>query len=167
MHRLLIIRHAKSDWPEGVPDHERPLGRRGERDAPAVGRWLTSEDFLPQSVWVSTAQRTRETWELISQQLPEQPPANFLEKIYAAHWTELLQVVQDMPEESTTAALIGHNPGCEDLASALVSAGDQTARYEMAYKFPTSGVAVIELNDRWSEISPGTGTLIDFQAPRG
>ena len=167
MHRLLIIRHAKSDWPEGVPDHERPLGPRGERDAPAVGSWLVEEGWIPHRAIVSTARRTRETWQLLSDQLPEPPVASFQERLYAAPWRELLAVVQELPEEVPIAALVGHNPGCEELASELAGPGDGAARAEMAHKFPTSGVAVIELENHWSATRPGEGILIDFQAPRG
>ena len=56
------MRHAKSDWPPGVPDRERPLTKRGRRDATAAGDWLQEQGYVPDRVVVSPAQRTRETW---------------------------------------------------------------------------------------------------------
>ncbi|MFE6686352.1 SixA phosphatase family protein [Streptomyces sp. NPDC057743] len=76
--RLIVLRHAKSAWPEGVPDHERPLAGRGRRDAPAAGRWLRQRHCAPDVVLCSTSRRTRETWERIAAELgpsePEQAP---------------------------------------------------------------------------------------------
>ncbi|HXT88463.1 MAG TPA: histidine phosphatase family protein, partial [Trebonia sp.] len=71
--RLLLLRHAKSDWPD-VADHERPLAKRGRRDAPVVGRWLRTSGYLPDAVICSTAARARQTWELVSAELPSAAP---------------------------------------------------------------------------------------------
>src|ERR1700761_5387448 len=62
--QLVLLRHAKSDYPEEVPDHDRPLAKRGRRDAPVVGRWLAESGHVPDAVVCSTALRARETWEL-------------------------------------------------------------------------------------------------------
>lgn len=67
--RLIVLRHAKSAWPEGVPDHERPLAGRGRRDAPAAGRRLYEAGYTPDLVVCSTARRTRETWDLAAAEL--------------------------------------------------------------------------------------------------
>ena len=61
--KLMVLRHAKSAWPD-VPDHERPLARRGQRDAPVMGRWLRAAGHVPDQVLCSTARRARETWQL-------------------------------------------------------------------------------------------------------
>src|ERR1700744_5253650 len=63
--RLVLLRHAKSDWPD-MADHDRPLAKRGRRDAPGVGRWLGGSGYAPAAVVGSTARRARETWELVS-----------------------------------------------------------------------------------------------------
>ncbi|MFK0293496.1 SixA phosphatase family protein [Streptomyces sp. NPDC090442] len=67
--RLIVLRHAKSAWPEGVPDHERPLAGRGRRDAPAAGRWLWQQHCAPDVVLCSTSRRTRETWARVAGEL--------------------------------------------------------------------------------------------------
>ena len=67
--RLILLRHAKSAWPEDVPDHERPLAPRGRRAALAAGGWLRKADDAPDRVPCSTARRARETWQLAEQKL--------------------------------------------------------------------------------------------------
>ena len=66
--RLLLLRHAKSAWPD-LADSERPLNDRGRRDAPAMGRWLRDKGYVPDLVLCSTAQRTRDTWALVAGEL--------------------------------------------------------------------------------------------------
>ena len=65
MKRLLLLRHAKSAWPEGVEDHDRPLGDRGRRDAPRMGAYMASAGLQPGFALVSSARRTQETWALV------------------------------------------------------------------------------------------------------
>ncbi|WP_204322083.1 histidine phosphatase family protein, partial [Streptococcus pneumoniae] len=62
MHRLILLRHAKSDWPEGVADHERPLNGRGRRAAPLMGEAMVERGYVPERALVSSAKRTQETW---------------------------------------------------------------------------------------------------------
>ena len=74
LRRLVVLRHAKSAWPETCPT-ERPLAPRGCRDAPAAGRWLREADCVPDLVVCSTARRTRQTWELAAAELGRRPRA--------------------------------------------------------------------------------------------
>src|SRR5690348_12983247 len=87
--RLVLLRHAKSAWPE-VADHERPLAKRGRRDAPKVGRWLGTSGYLPDAVVCSTARRARETWDLVSAQLPAAPEVHYEPRVYEASVLSLL-----------------------------------------------------------------------------
>ncbi len=167
MHRLIVIRHAKSDWPEGVPDHGRPLGERGRRDAPAAGQWLQKHDLTPDIVAVSTATRTLQTWQLLAEQFPVAPDSFSVDRVYAASWQELLAVVQEFPEDCRTAALVGHNPGCEELATSLAGSGSMTARTAMARKYPTCGIAVLRLVEPWAQTTTGSAELVEFHIPRG
>src|SRR6266508_2923118 len=82
---LLVLRHAKSDWPDGVPDAERPLAGRGRREAPLVGRWLRESGHIPDLVVCSPALRARQTWELVAGELGEAgeaPEVRFDERVY-------------------------------------------------------------------------------------
>lgn len=122
--RLLVMRHAKSAWPEGVADHDRPLGPRGLRDAPAAGRFLAENGGPPDLVLCSPARRARHTWELAAAELGSPVPTPTLHepRLYGADGDELLDVLHGVPDEVATLLLVGHNPGLEDLVL-LLSAG--------------------------------------------
>src|SRR5689334_23158709 len=109
--RLVLLRHAKSAWPDAVPDLKRPLNERGRRDAPAAGRWLREYIDDLGAVVCSPARRTRETWALVAAELDGPPSPTLDERIYGAPPDDLLAVVRDLPDDAGTALLIGHNPG--------------------------------------------------------
>lgn len=167
-HTLIILRHAKSDWPAGVADHRRPLSERGLADATAAGRWLVDHGVVPQTAVVSPAQRTRRTWELAAAQLPAPVPVQFDDAVYDADWTDLLAVVRGLPEDAEVAVVVGHNPGSEELAARLAGPdSDPAALARMAVKYPTAGVAVIQIPGLWDQSEPGSGALQSFAVPRG
>jgi phosphohistidine phosphatase len=118
--RLILLRHAKSDWPD-VPDRDRPLAKRGRRDAPRIGRWLREHGYQPDVVVVSDATRTRQTWDLVAAELGGSPAVRFEPRAYAASALSLLYLVQELPDRYRTALLIAHNPGLSDLAASLAA----------------------------------------------
>ncbi|HLK75030.1 MAG TPA: histidine phosphatase family protein, partial [Streptosporangiaceae bacterium] len=118
--RLILLRHAKSDWPD-VPDRDRPLAKRGRRDAPRIGRWLREQGYRPDVVVVSAATRTRQTWDLVAPELGGSPAVHFEPRAYAASALSLLYLVQELPDRYRTALLIAHNPGLSDLATSLAA----------------------------------------------
>jgi phosphohistidine phosphatase len=118
--RLILLRHAKSDWPD-VPDRDRPLAKRGRRDAPRIGRWLREHGYQPDVVVVSAATRTRQTWDLVAPELGGSPAVHFEPRAYAASALTLLYLAQELPERHRTALLIAHNPGLSDLATSLAT----------------------------------------------
>jgi phosphohistidine phosphatase len=154
--RLILIRHAKSDYPWGVVDHERPLNTRGRRDAPAIGRWLESNvhwsaDSSAPLVLVSSATRTQRTWSLAADQLGPRWSACDVRtepRIYEAASAELLDLATDAFHENDTVAMVGHNPGLIGLIRQLAVEDDQ---YELAVaKFPTSAIAVLaDEGEQW------------------
>ncbi|MEU1416621.1 SixA phosphatase family protein [Streptomyces sp. NPDC004096] len=168
LRRLVVLRHAKSAWPAGVPDHERPLAPRGRRDAPAAGRALAESDWLPDLVLCSTAVRARQTWELASAQWGTPPPVRFDPRLYAADVPELLESVHHAPTEAQTLLLIGHNPGLTDLVLELAGDGLDDTVDRVRAKFPTSGIAVLARHGgTWDSLAPGTALLTDVIVPRG
>jgi phosphohistidine phosphatase len=164
---LVVLRHAKSDWPHGVADHERPLTGRGRRDAAAVGRWLRGRGLTPDLVLCSPSRRTRQTWELAGAELGSAPSVQVDERVYAAEVAELLTVVRETPDDVATVLLVGHNPGAEGLAETLAGGGDGEALRRMEHKFPTSGVAVLSVPVSWADLGPGSAKLTEFAVPRG
>jgi len=156
--RLILLRHAKSDWPD-VPDHDRPLAKRGRRDAPRIGRWLRDRGYVPDTVICSTARRTRQTWDLVAPELNGSPKVQFEDRAYAASPQTLLYLCRGLPGPCRTALLIGHNPGIEELADTLAAPGTSGLR------FPTAAVAVFGVAGEWPELSPGQARLLDHVVP--
>lgn len=165
--RLVVLRHAKSDWPIGVPDHERPLGRRGKRDAAAAGRWVAEHVGTPDLAVVSTARRTVQTWEVASAELPGSPEVRLDERVYDATVRDLLAVLTGVAKGTATVLLVGHNPGVQELVLALTGPGDDEGRMLAETKYPTSGLAVLSVGCKWADLGPGKASLTDFVVPRG
>jgi phosphohistidine phosphatase len=138
---LVLLRHAKSDWSGDEADIDRPLAKRGRRQAPEAGRWLaTNIDHIDLAV-VSPANRARSTWALVSDELSERPSTRIDDRVYAASDERLIAVLRELPEHVETVVLVGHNPGIEELASRLT--GEWTP-------MPTSALAVITVRGSWS-----------------
>jgi phosphohistidine phosphatase len=161
--RLVLVRHAKAAQ-EG-DDRDRPLARRGTTEAPLIGRLLAEQETAPDRVVVSPARRARETWELAVAELGPTAEPELDERVYRNTVEDLLAVIRETPAGVSTLAIIGHNPGIQDLAVELDDReGDADGRRELVEKYPTSGVAVFAVADPWAAAS--TGTLISFTVPR-
>jgi phosphohistidine phosphatase len=166
--RLWVIRHAKSDWSLPLPDFDRPLNKRGKRDAPRIGAWLDERGAGLELVLLSPARRTRQTWRRASAGYRGAPAVRELEGIYAAAADELLALVRDCPADVSEVAVVGHSPGCPDLVDLLTAGrGDPAAQQRMAVKYPTSAVAEVAVPGAWEALGPGSGALVSFGVPRG
>jgi phosphohistidine phosphatase len=140
---LVLLRHAKSDWDGEEPDRERPLARRGLREAPEAGRWLAvNQPDLGLAV-VSPARRALSTWQLVAAELAAEVPTQVDERIYEASVSDLLEVVRDLPADTASAVIVGHNPGLEELVRVL------TGR---VVPMPTSALAVLTVDAAWAEL---------------
>jgi len=167
MRRLLLLRHAKSDRPPGVPDHDRPLNRRGRDDAPIIGTYLAHNALIPDRVLCSTAERTRETCDLVANQLAEPPPVDFDERLYEAGPPAILSLLRATPPKVHSLLVIGHNPGMHQVALTLIASGDVEARERLHEKFPTTALAVIDFAfDEWGKLHARSGRLDRFVTPR-
>ncbi|KRE00244.1 phosphoglycerate mutase [Bosea sp. Root381] len=166
MRRLMLLRHAKSNWPAGTADRDRPLAARGREAAPVMGRYLADELLLPDLVLVSPARRTQETWDLVAPMLPEKPASQNEPRIYEAKAHRLLDVVRETEGTVRTLLMIGHNPGFEDLAALLAGHGDRYAAARMSQKYPTCGLAVLDFAvEDWRDLGPRGGRLDRFVTP--
>ncbi|MDP5226644.1 MULTISPECIES: histidine phosphatase family protein [Arthrobacter] len=168
MKRLIIMRHAKSDWPLGVPDHDRPLEPRGHRDAAAAGAWLRESGNVPDFILCSTALRTRQTCTWVCEELGEKAPTPKLESgLYAASATRMLTVINHVPETVTSLMIISHLPGAQDLALLLADRDSEQAAYlDMAERYRTSGITVLKTAKPWAELDGQDATLTAFEVPR-
>ncbi len=165
--RLLLLRHAKSAWPEGVADEERPLNGRGRAAALLIGDYLAEAKLIPDLALVSSARRTQETWALVRERLPRQPEMRIVAELYAASTGQILNVLQAVEPTSRTVLILAHNPGMQDLALALSGGGDAASRESVAAKYPTGALAVIDFPAaQWSDVGRGMGRLDRFITPR-
>ncbi len=167
MRRLILMRHAKSDWSKsGQPDRDRALNERGRAAAPLMGAYLESHGLTPDLALVSTATRARETWTLVAPHLRKMPKVVFENRLYGAGPELLLDVVQETARGISTLLVLGHNPGLHQFASALAGSGDVEARSRLGEKFPTAGVAAISFAvDDWAGLHPQGGRLERFVSP--
>jgi phosphohistidine phosphatase len=167
--RLLLLRHAKSAWPEEVHDHERPLAGRGRRDAPVAGHWLRSTGKQPDQAIVSTARRARETWQLAAAELAAQPSVTFDERVYGATAGDLLDLARQAPPGAQSLLIVGHDPAMQDLTLALTDADAEDNAGKLArvrLKFPTAAIAALEFTGSWQKLGPGRARLTAFVTPR-
>jgi phosphohistidine phosphatase len=166
MRQLFLLRHGKSAWPEGVPDHDRPLAQRGESAVPLVGARLRQIQPVLDRVLVSDARRTRETFARLRTVMPELE-AIIEPAIYEATPARLFRLVQDLPDEAAAVLMIGHNPGFHALALYLAgqAGGDVEAYRRLERKLPTSGLIHIALEGHWGAIDEGKGRLVHFITP--
>jgi len=166
MLRLMLLRHAKSDWPTGTADLDRPLARRGREAAPRMGAYLAAEGLLPDLVLVSPARRAQETYDLVAPSLGG-APMRVEPRIYEAPPERLLAVVREVEARVRALLLIGHNPGFEELSRTLVGHGDRYALARLSEKYPTAGLAAIDFAvEAWSAVAPRAGRLDRFVTPK-
>jgi phosphohistidine phosphatase len=166
--RLTILRHAKSDWGDpGLDDFDRPLNERGRKAARRVGEELKRRKIAFDQVIASPAVRVRETLERFADGYGRDLDVRFAPDLYLASSSDLLAMVQGLPDELESPLIVGHNPGLEMLVQVLTRDDDDGLRAKVAGKFPTGAAAVIDLEaNRWSEVVPGTGTIAELILPR-
>jgi phosphohistidine phosphatase len=155
--RLVVLRHAKSEWPDGVADRDRPLAARGRREAPLAGRWLDEQLGTIDLVVCSPARRARETCVRVVEELVADPEVRVEERLYPGSPDDLLAVVRELPDEARTVLLIGHNPGLEELVEEL--AGRPCV-------MKTSSVAALSGSGDWTAVAQGWATVDAEVTPR-
>jgi phosphohistidine phosphatase len=161
MKTLLLLRHAKSSWDDdSVPDHDRPLNRRGKKTAPIMGRLIQSEGLTPDRILSSTAVRARKTAEAVARACKIRDRLELVEGLYLATAGSILEEVRGRAREPhARVLLVGHNPGMEDLVEILAGRRE---------RFPTAALAAFEIGiERWSELLLGVETkLVGLWRPK-
>jgi phosphohistidine phosphatase len=160
MKTLLILRHAKSSWKDSdLDDHDRPLNKRGKRDAPRMGELLKEEDLLPDFIVTSSAKRARRTAECVALHSGYRGETRVTSALYAATSARIRQVVQSTPDSVGPLLLVGHNPGLEEFLEQISG----------SYLPLSSGaLAALQLEiDSWTSLSEEVqGTLLHIWQPR-
>lgn len=165
---LLLLRHAKSAYPPGVVDHDRPLAPRGVREAGLAGDWLRAHAPAVDAVLCSTAARTRDT--LARTRIAA--PVEYLDRIYDATpgtvIDEINRVQQHFDVDVQTLLVIGHEPAMSAVALGLATADGSniTAAERISMKFPTSSIAVLRTTEPWDRLALDGAALVTFHVPR-
>jgi phosphohistidine phosphatase len=147
-----------------VADHDRPLAPRGIREAPLAGDWLRTNVSRIDLVLCSTATRARQTLERTG----VQAPVRYVERLYGATPGIVIDEINRVDDDVTTVLVVGHEPTMSEVAIGLAGADgtDSAARERLSAKFPTSGIAVLEVPGQWKDLTLGGAALVDFHVPR-
>lgn len=163
-HTLLLLRHAKSDYPDGVADHDRPLAPRGIREAALAGDWIRANVGGVDAVLCSTATRTRQTLARTGIEANVQ----YDDDLYDSTPGTVLGLINGVDDDVTTLLVVGHEPTTSMLALGLAAANGSAAAVaeRISTKFPTSAIAVLRSATPWRRLELRSATLVDFHVPR-
>ena len=159
MKRLILMRHAKSNWDDPtMEDHERPLNGRGRVSARVIGDWLKTKKYTPDQVLSSSATRTRETFA----RLGILCDARFVDGLYLAGPDVMRKILRQATVE--TVLMLRHTPGIGSFAQSILAVAPPHPRF---FDYPTCATLVAEFDvQSWEEVGTGTGKAVDFVIPR-
>ncbi|MEZ0355209.1 hypothetical protein CRM90_18480 [Mycobacterium sp. ENV421] len=158
------MRHAKSDYPNGVPDHDRPLASRGIREGGLAGDWLRANIPAIDLVLCSSATRTRQTLERTG----ITAPVTYSQRLYGATPGTMLVEINQVPDDVATLMVVGHEPTMSQLSLGLADPGrsDRAAADGISMKYPTSAIAVLRVRVGWAALELNGAELTSFHVPR-
>lgn len=159
MKKLYIMRHAKSSWKDStLDDFDRPLNKRGKKDAPLMGSILRKRGVSPDVIISSPASRAKTTAEIVAKEINFTKSIVYDENIYEASVKNLYHILRVISDKKSSVMLFGHNPALNMLVEELVDFNEN---------IPTCGVVEIEFDcKRWSDISYDNSKLISFDYPK-
>ena len=160
MKTLLLCRHAKSDWPAGVRDLDRPLKDRGIRDATFLGELLASQHFSTDRIVSSPANRAHSTAKIIADAIGYAQKIEIESDVYHEGVGGLISLIRKLPDELESAMIFGHNPTMEDTVQALLNS-------ESEFMLPTCAIACFECDSsRWRDFRTNNLQLRWLLVPR-
>lgn len=158
---LILVRHAKSSWKDSnLNDIQRPLNKRGNKDAPKMGKHLLEKKIVPNAIFSSSGLRALTTARLISVEIGIKPSEIKVDdKLYTFSSEDLLKVIRSIKDKYTNVMVVGHNPAITDLTNYLSGSDIDNV--------PTCGVAVLKLTtDSWNSIGKKKAKLSVFDYPK-
>jgi len=159
MRNLYLVRHSKSSWKNlSLNDFDRPLNKRGKKDALLMGDYLTMKKVDIDLIISSPAKRTLETLNLLAEKISFNERVQFEQLLYEANLKKIFSVIRNIDEQIQNVMLIGHNPALTILANYLLK--------ENIDNIPTSGIVAIKFALTWKDISENCGTLLFFEYPK-
>ncbi|GAA3823129.1 SixA phosphatase family protein [Cellulomonas soli] len=171
--RLLLLRHAKAEHPQGVVDHQRPLALAGRRQSARVGAALAGSGLVPDLVLCSSSLRTRQTWELVRTNLAStldgrsfDPVVELSDEVYAADVHDVIDLLRAIPEQVRTVLVVGHEPTMSHTAATLAGTGsDEGTLLRVRVGVPTASWTLLEHEDPWAQLAPNGARLLRLTTP--
>lgn len=166
-HQLVLLRHAKAEHPGSLDDQLRPLALTGRKQATEVGTGLRAAGLVPDLALVSSALRTRQTWDLVRAGL-EVPAetARLSDDVYAAGIRQLLGLLRGLDESAGTVLVVGHEPTVSQTAAALAGPGsDDAALARVRVGVATASYSVLEVPSAWAALEPDGARLLRVVDP--
>ncbi|MGH8558020.1 MAG: SixA phosphatase family protein [Methylococcales bacterium] len=163
--RLILLRHAKSSWQSDAEnDFDRPLAKRGKQDATKAGLWLNHQKLVPDLILSSPAKRARKTILKVCNELNfDMDAIGWIPEIYDASLNDLLQILNNCPDEAKTVMMVGHNPALEYLLEYLCK--DRIPLAADGKLLTAGGIANLELTTKWSAMSRSSAKLLSITRP--
>ena len=163
---LLILRHAKSAWnSDASTDFDRPLSKRGKRDAPRIGKWLFEHGLIPDIVLSSPAKRAQDTTLKVCEELKlDKENIKWDLKIYQNNLHLLLEVLANYSDAFNTVLIVGHNPGLEALLEYLCEDDMVVPKDEKL--LPTATIAQLNVSSNWASLKQGVAEIVSITRPR-
>ena len=161
MKTLTLVRHAKSSWKDtSLADRERPLNRRGQHDAPEMGRRIAKAGIRPSLIVSSPAVRAWTTAKIVAREIGY--PLEFLQRedgLYLGSVNDILDVIVAQDTGFNNLMMFGHNPGFTDFANYLVPG--------ITNNVPTAGVLCVNIDqDDWNLFERPETELVVYDYPK-
>ncbi len=168
MKTVLLLRHAKSDWGNpGLADFERPLAKRGLKDAPRMGYVLADFEAVPDKILASPARRAKQTAEMAAKACGYKKSIAWQDSFYGGGSDALINTLKTLPDAVERAMLVGHNPTMEETVATLLLGYGSRWNQGFEIRFPTAALACLDLDImEWADLEPGDATLRWFLIPR-
>jgi phosphohistidine phosphatase len=154
------MRHAKSSWKHpDLPDQDRPLNKRGEKDAPHMGKFIREKELIPQVILASPAKRVSQTVDGMLEKMNFKGKVEYINSLYLAEPAAYLSTLQAVPDKYERVLVVGHNPGLEGLLQILSG---------QVESLPTASIAHLILPiEHWADLKEDThGELVERVKPR-
>lgn len=173
MKQVMVMRHGHAQWSATTRahasggDHARHLSDKGRDDATALGYFMAAEGLLPDLIYCSSSQRTRETLDLILPALNQEPKVSIEKRLYNADERALLGFTAAALPEADSLLLLAHNPGVHGFVMGLLSAvSDGVETHALSEGYPPGTLSVFSFDvDSWALVAPHTGLLTHCHAP--
>jgi phosphohistidine phosphatase len=162
MKTIILVRHAKSSWKDSsLDDFDRPLNKRGKKNAPFIGKKLKERQIMPDLILSSPAKRAKKTATAIAKKIDyPKKMIIFDDNMYHAGARYLFELVKNLNDENETVMLFGHNPDFNDFADMLL-------KKNRVYNIPTTGVYCIRFDvNHWQKVKECKGKFVFFDYPK-